>query len=165
MSDKPNPNPDEPKREIPPAPPSVGGDYIVVQGDVGTGAVIGGGSLTADYIARGDIVINNGIVAEDPAQFVELLNSLKQLLQEAEDKGEFAPPLAKQAIQNVSTAAAMVEKDKKPPKPELLKRLESVVQLIGTGLDTITADGSVGSLLLKALPIAVALVKLASHLF
>ena len=167
MLDKPNPNPGEPKREITPAPPSVGGDHIVIQGSVGPGANIGGGSVTADHIAGGDITIHNGggVAAGSPQQFVEMLADLRTLLEQAREKGELDPLLAGQAIKNLDTAQELVSKDQKPPKPELLKRLEAVAQMIDAAVDMLTQDGSVGSILLKALPVAVMLVKLATHIF
>lgn len=176
MPDNPNPNLSEPKKEIPgprvtspgPTPPgSVGGDHIIIQGNVGPGASVGSGSVTADYIAQGDITINNGggAKANSPEQFVELLADLRALLEQAKEKGELDPLLAGQAIKNLDTAVEMVSKEQKPPKPELLKRLEAVAQMIDAAVDMLTQDGSVGSILLKALPVAVMLVKLATHLF
>lgn len=176
MLDKPNPNPGEPKREIPPAPPeprtvlpgSVGGDHIVIQGSVGSGANVGSGSVTADQIAGGDItIINNGggKAANSPQQFVEMLGDLRTMLEQAKEEGELDPLLAGQAIKNLNSAEELITKDQKPPKPEILKRLEAVAQMIDAAVDMLTQDGSVGSILLKALPVAVALIKVASHLF
>lgn len=165
MQDKPNPNPTEPKKEIRPVPASAGGDFIVIGRDVGVGANVGSGHVQADAIAQGDIVINNGLAGQDTAQFVEMLHDLRVLLQQAQDKGELNPSLAKQAIHNVDSAAQMVGQDKKPPKSELIKRLESVVQVIDAGLEMVTQQGTIGSLLLKALPVAVMLLKLATKIF
>ncbi len=166
MLDKPNPNLDEPKREIPPAPPSVGGDHIVIQGNVGPGANVGSGSLTADTIAGGDITITNGgAPANGHQQFAEMLADLRAMLEQAKEKGELDPLLAGQAIKNLDSAQELVTKDKKPPKSEIMKRLEAVAQMIDAAVDMLTQDGSVGSILIKALPVAVALIKIASHLF
>lgn len=165
MENKPNPNIIPPKREMPPSPPVVGGDHIVIQGDVGAGANVGRGSVQNDYLAQGDIVINNGILADGQNQFVNMLGDLKTLLRQAQEKGELDAPLAKEAIDNLDGTTEIIEKEKKPPKPEIIKRLESVANLIGAALDMLTQEGTVGSILLKALPIAVTLIKIATKIF
>jgi len=166
MQDKPNPNPDAPKREIPPMPAQVGGDNIVVMGNVSAGGNVGGGSVKANYIAGGDMVINNGTVgANSGEQFAELLAQLKDMLTQANDKGEMDDLTAKQAITQLESAEKLIKEEKKPPKPEIVKKLEAVADVINAAIDTLTQDGSVAMILLKALPIAVMLVKLASKLF
>jgi hypothetical protein len=165
MEDKPNSNHSEQKRETPPAPVSVGGDYTAIQGNV-IGSNLGRGSLSADYIAAGDIVINNGVVAAGtPEEFLGMLSDLRALLEQAREKGEIDPAAAKHAIQNVESTAQLVQKEKKPPKPEIVQRLDAVIEMIDTALDKLTREGSVGSILLKTLPVAVMLVKIAAQLF
>ena len=173
MLDKPNPNSTEPKREIPPTPEprvgspgaSVGGDHIIIQGNVGPGASVGSGSVNADYIVQGDLTINNnGAVANTPERFAEMLGELHAMLEQAREKGELDPALAREALENVEAATTLIKTEKKPPKPELIKKLEAVAKMIDAAVEMLTGDG-VGSILVKALPIAVALIKLATHLF
>jgi hypothetical protein len=165
MQDKPNPNPDDPKREIPPMPSQVSGDNIIIMGDVRAGSV-GSGSVTANYISDGDMVINNGTVGGGGGQdFAELLAQLKEMLMQAREKGEMDELTAKQAISQLDSAEKLVKDEKKPPKPELIRKLEAVAQIIDSAVDTFTQDGSVAMILIKALPIAVMLVRLAGKLF
>ena len=176
MDNKPDSNLSEPKKEtasspseprpIPPGPSSVGGDHIIIQGNVGAGANVGSGRVFADYIAQGDMTIQQGGAKNGtPEQFVELIGDLRVMLEEAKQKGELDPLLAGQAIKNLDAVAEEVAREPKPPKPDLIKRLEAVAQVIDAAVDMLTQDGSVGSILLKALPVAVMLVRLATHLF
>jgi hypothetical protein len=150
---------------MPPAPTSVGGDHIVIQGDVGLAANVGSGSVTADTIAGGDMLINQDAASDGPERVAELMADLRVLLEQAKDRGEFEPLIAKQALHNLDSAANLVAKDPKPPKSELLNKLEAVARLIGSGLDILGDDKSPASILFKALPIAVMLIKLATHVF
>jgi hypothetical protein len=168
MDNKPNSNLDGQKKETPSSPPgsTIGGDHIIIQGSVGAGANVGSGRVTADYISQGDMTIHPaGAKANTPEQFVEMLGDLRTLLEQAKEKGELDPLLAGQAIKNLDAVAEQVAKEPKPAKPDLIKRLEAVAQVIDAAVDMLTQDGSVGSILLKALPVAVMLVRLASHLF
>ena len=166
MEDKPNPNLEPPKREIPPVPSQVSGDNIVVMGNVSAGANVGSGSVTATHISGGDMVINNGTVGSGSGeQFADLLVKLKELLMQAQEKGEMDPESAKRAIEQIDSTEKILKEEKKPPKPEIVKRLEAVAEVINAAIDTLTQDGSIAMILIKALPVAMMLVKLAGKLF
>jgi hypothetical protein len=161
---------DQSKLPIPPKdstpPPSVGGDSIIITGNIGAGANIGRGSIQSTYIAGNDLVTNNGIVAEGPTQFTDLLGDLKEMILQAKEKGELDDVLAKQAVEQLDTAADIVKKEKKTDKPILIKKLEAVADMIQAAVEMFTAgDGGIATVLVKALPIAVMLVKIATHLF
>ncbi len=165
MQDQPNSNQTGPQKDAV-APPTGGGDHIVITGNVGPGVNIGRGSSRSTHIAGHDLIINNGVVAADQAQFSDLLADLKELIVQAKEKGELDDTLAKQAVEQLETAAAMVKKDKKPDKPILLKKLEAVAEMIQAAVEVFTAgDGGIATILVKALPIAFLLVKLAARLF
>ena len=166
MDNKPDTNLSQPKKEIPPAPSTVGGDHIVIQGNVGAGASVGSGRVISEYIAQGDMTIQHaGAKTATPEQFVEMIGDLRVMLEQAKDKGELDPLLAGQAIKNLDAVAEEVSQKDQPHKPDMIKRLEAVAQVIDAAVDMLTQDGSIGSILLKALPVAVMLVRLATHLF
>ncbi len=158
MENKPDPNPDAPKREM-------GGDHIVITGNIGPGAVIGSGSVQADYIAGNDLIIN-GTVAETPERFSDLLTDLRSIVAQAKEAGELGEQVAQQIIDNIDEAAEIVKTNpEKPPKSALVKRLESVADMLDAAVDVINVDGGVAKILLKAAPIAALLVKIALRFF
>jgi hypothetical protein len=165
MQDQPNSNQTSSQKDA--AAPSAGsGDHIVVTGNIGPGASIGRGSVRSTYIAGNDLTVNNGKVAEGQTQFTDLLADLKELIMQAKEKGELDGMLAKQAVEQLETAAEMVKKDKKPDKPILIKKLEAVADMIQAAVEMFTAgEGGIATILIKALPIAAILVKLATRLF
>ncbi len=164
MQYKPNPNPDAQKREIQPAPAPAGGDSISVQGNVGPGSVVGRGSVTASNIAGGDLISNSGTVGS-AEEFADLIAQLRDMLAQARDKGEMDAQTASQAMQQLQSAQELVKQTPKAPKPEIVKKLEAVTTIIDAAVDTLTNQGSVATILIKALPIAVMLVRLATRLF
>lgn len=169
MQDQPNSNQASSQKETtePPQPPSGGGDHIVITGSIGPGVSIGRGSVRSTNIAGHDLILNNGAaVPANQAQFTDLLADLKELIVQAKEKGELDEMLAKQAVEQLETAAEMVKKDKKPDKPILVKKLEAVAEMIQAAVEMFTAgDGGIATILVKALPIAFLLVKLAMRLF
>lgn len=165
MQDQPNSNQTSSQKDVD-APPGGSGDHIVVAGNVGPGASIGRGSVRSTYIAGNDLTINNGAFAQGQTQFTDLLADLKELLMEAKEKGELDGTLAKQAVEQLEAAADMVKKDKKPDKPILIKKLEAVSDMIQAAVEMFTAgEGGIATILVKALPIAAILVKLAMRIF
>lgn len=165
MQDQPNSNQTNPQKDAA-MQPSVGGDHIVITGNIGVGSNVGRGSVQSTHIAGNDLIINNGVVAEGQTQFTDLLADLKEMIVQAKEKGELDDTLAKQAVEQLETAAAMVKKDKKPDKPILIKKLEAVAEMIQAAVEVFTAgDGGIATILVKALPIAFLLVKLAVRLF
>ncbi|MBN1310857.1 MAG: hypothetical protein JXB30_05495 [Anaerolineae bacterium] len=165
MQDQPNSNPTTPQKDTA-ASSSVGGDHIVITGNVGPGVNIGRGSATFQNIAGNDLITNNGVIADGQTQFTELLDDLKEMILQAKEKGELDGVLAKQAVEQLETAGEMVKKEKKAAKPLLIKKLEAVAELIEAAVEVFTAgDGGVATVLVKALPIAYMLVKLAARIF
>ena len=165
MQDQPNSNQTSSQKDAD-APPAGGGDHIVVTGNVGPGASIGRGSVRSTYIAGNDLTVNNGAFAQGQTQFTDLLADLKELIVEAKEKGELDSTLAKQAVEQLEAAADMVKKDKKPDKPILIKKLEAVSDMIQAAVEMFTAgEGGIATILVKALPIAAILVKLAMRIF
>ncbi len=165
MQDQPNSNQTSLQKEAAASPPG-GGDHIVITGNIGPGSNIGRGSVQSTHIAGNDLVINNGVVAEGQTQFSDLLADLKEMLLQAKDKGELDDTLAKQAVEQLEAAADMVKKEKKADKPVLIKKLEAVADMIQAAVEMFTAgDGGIATILVKALPIAFMLVKLATRIF
>jgi hypothetical protein len=164
MNDKSNPNLTEPKREVPSEQPSVGGDHIVIHGNVGPGASVGKGAVYADQIAGNDLIVN-GVLAGDQSQFGDLLTALKEMLLQAKETGELNEPAATEAITNLDEAVEMIKQEAKPDRQNLIRRLKAVTDLIDAAVDTFSADGGVAKVLLRALPMAALLVKLAVRFF
>jgi hypothetical protein len=165
MQDQPNSNQTSSQKDAA-VPSAGGGDHIVITGNIGPGSNIGSGSVRSTYIAGNDLTINNGTFAQGQTQFSDLLADLKELIVQAKEKGELDATLAKQAVDQLETAAEMVGKDKKPDKPILLKKLEAVAEMIQAAVEVFTAgEGGIATILVKALPIAFLLVKLAARLF
>lgn len=164
MESQPNPSSIDEKRETNTERSPVGGDHIVIHGNVGPGANVGKGSVRADQIAGHDLIVN-GVLANGQNQFGDLLTELRNLLVEAKEAGELDDQMAQEAISNVEAAVELVTGEKTPAKPTLIKKLETVVDLIDAAVDTFGAEGGVAKILLRALPIAALLVKLALRFF
>lgn len=132
-------------------------------------ANIGPGYVTAHQIAGGDIVNENAAAeaqVRTPEQFADLVGELRDLIIEAKEGGELDALLADRACEHLEQCAEMVTKEEKPPKPKLVKKLEAVAEMIDSAVDMFTSDeGGVARTLLKALPIAVLLVRLAIRIF
>lgn len=146
---------------------SSGGDTITIQGNVGHGAVIGRGSMSAHNIVGGDMTLNNsGVMAGDQAQFSDLLIELKELLVKAHQCGEMPEPQAKEAIQTLEKTVTEIKKEEKPPRPAIVTGLERVADMIEDAVDIFNSQGAgVAKTLIRALPIAALLVKLALRIF
>lgn len=160
MTDQPNPNPNDQKREIPHAPGS-----IIVYGNVGPGASIGSGSVTADQIAGNDLIINGTNIDNQGQRFADLLEDLKDLLVKAKDSGELPMEKAQEVIKELEAAKEMIEGQKKPPKDTLIQRLQRVVEVIDDVIDNLNESNHPAAVLLKALPFAALLIRLASQIF
>lgn len=165
MNTKPDSNLEPEKRETGPPDPPAGGDHIVIYGDVGPGANVGRGSARSDYNAGRDLIIN-GVVAETPDQFADLLAELHGLIQEAQQAGELDEPTAQDVLSSLESATDMIRQETKPVKSKLIKKLQYVADVIDAAVDVFdTQAGGVAKFLLRALPFAALLVKLASRIF
>jgi hypothetical protein len=164
MTDQPNPNPDVSKREIPPAP-AAGGTSYVVYGNVGPGANIGSGTVTADQIAGNDIVINGMNIDNQGEKFANLLDDLKEMLVKAREAGEIPLEKAQEVIQELESARELVEQDKKPSKETLIQKLQRVMEVIDDVLENFGENKSPAAILIRALPFAALLIKLAAQIF
>ncbi len=167
MSDKPDPNPNDEKEEVEEKGYAVGGDHIVVQGDVGVGASIGRGYVQADYIAGRDLIIATDEVpkADDKKQFADLMIKLRDLIIKAHQAGELSERTAKKALGHLATTAELVAKEEKPPKNQILSRLQYVADVLDAAVDYLSTSGGAARVVLQALPIATLLIKIASRLF
>mgnify|MGYP001592471064 CR=1 FL=1 len=144
-----------------------GSDTITVHGSIGQGAVVGQGSMTVRNIVGGDMTLNNsGVMAGDQAQFSDLLIELKELLVKAHQCGEMPEPQAKEAIQTLDRTVTDIKKEEKPPRPAIVTGLERVADMIEDAVDIFNSQGAgVAKTLIRALPIAALLVKLALRIF
>jgi hypothetical protein len=164
MINQQNPNPDPSKREIPPAP-ATGGTSYVVYGNVGPGANIGSGTVTADQIAGNDIVINGMNVDNQGQKFADLLTDLKEMLIKAKEAGELPAEKAEEVIEELESARDLVEHEKKPSKETLIQKLQKVMEMIDDTLENVSESKSPAAILIKALPFAALLIKLAAQIF
>jgi hypothetical protein len=138
---------------------------ISIGGNVGPGAVIGPGSwVKADNIAGRDIDSKNELANKTREDFSGMLGELRELIVQAHDKGELDKAAADKALQSIDSATQMAS-EKKPLKKPLLRKLEDISDLLDGAADTIDSAGGVARVLLKAIPVAALLLKLASYLF
>lgn len=167
MDDKPasnNPSSFPSKNEVP-VFPQPGGDSFVVYGNVGPGAVVGRGSVNADQIAGGDLIINGAVVSENQGQFADLLEQVKDLILQAKAAGEMSDPLAQEAIEELESAKEIVKQDKNPPKETLIKKLRRVAETIDNALEALDDSKTPAAMLVKALPFVALLIRLAAQIF
>ena len=141
-----------------------GGFNITIGKDVGPGAVVGSGSVKASNIAGGDIVTSSEVVGKTREDFHSMLGELQKLIEQAQQADELDEKAAKTALDNVQAAADLVKK-KLPPKRRLLRKLEDVADILDGAAETIDAAGGVARVVLKAMPVAALLLKLASYLY
>lgn len=127
------------------------------------GSTIGGGQVRAEHIAGRDIII--GQVPGSQAEFNDQLAALRQLLAEAIANGEIPDERdAADALEEVENALA--EAATEEPRASRLKRyLEGAAEILEGAAKATTAAGKAGLAVLKAAPIAAALVKAAQVLF
>lgn len=164
MTLKPDPNLDGEKREIGAAEAPPGGDRITVYGDVGPGSVVGRGSVTADKIVGGNMLVN-GNETNTYTQFADLLTELEGLIEEAKKAGELDEQRAKDVKEQLETASQLIKKEKKPPKNKILAKLQHVAAVIDNAIDAFEESDSPLKWLIKALPMTVLLIKLAGRIF
>jgi hypothetical protein len=151
--------------ESPPEKPhaNVGGDQIIINGNVAPGAVVGSGSSQIGILIDGGLNVGSGqeVTRE---HFVEMLKELRSLIARAEQAGELEPRAARKTLRNLEDAVEMVSHDK-PPKTRLLVKLAMIAELLEASASaTELARGAV-QWLIKAVPIAAMLVELAQRLF
>lgn len=148
------------------------GDSITIGGNVGPGAAVGSGSsVQARTIAGRDVILNGGADADIPAEpeaarvrFTELLAELRQLIAKAREQGEIDGTVAEDVIQTLEQTAKMAEKaDQPPPKSLIQRKLTYVLDLIDQAAEAL--DGGVVGILVRAVPVAALLVRLAGHIF
>ena len=127
------------------------------------GSAIGGGSVQAENIAGRDIII--GQAPQSREEFNDQLAALRQLLEEAIANGEI--PDARDAADVVEDVDdALAEAATEEPRANRLQRyLEGAADILDGAAKAATAAGKAGLAVLKAAPIAAALVKAAQVLF
>ncbi len=163
MEDKPNSNPFASKSRTHPG--TEGGDHITIHGDVGAGAAVGRGKVVSRNLANRDLIINNSAIAEGQIQFTELLTDLKKIVQEANTSGELDAVQTTDIVEAIDATTGLIKKEKRPPKDTIIGKLQYVVDLIDAAVDVFAAEHGPAKVLLKALPIAALLIKLASRFF
>jgi hypothetical protein len=154
--------PDDDEDEVPPRRDE--GDNIVVHGDVKVGGVVGRGSVRADYIAGRDINLSPE-KKRDAREFADLMVELKSLIVKAHKSGELDEKIARKALKNLSETAQMVTDENKPPKSQILRRLQYIQDILDMAVDLFSAEGGPAQILLKALPVVSMLIKIASRIF
>ena len=127
------------------------------------GSVIGGGRLQAENIAGRDILI--GQTPQSRQEFNDQLAALRQLLEEAIANGEIPDERdAADAVKEVEDA--LTEAATEQPRANRLQRyLTGAADILAAAAKTATAAGKAGLAVLKAAPIAAALVRAVQVLF
>lgn len=127
------------------------------------GSTIGGGRVRAENIAGRDIII--GQVPQSREEFNDQLAALRQLLTEAIANKEIPDERdAADALEEVENALA--EAEAAEPRASRLKRyLEGAAEILQGAANATTAAGKAGLAVLKAAPIAAALVQAIKVLF
>lgn len=149
---------------------AAGGDSFVIQGGVGPGANIGRGFVQADLIAGGDITMQPGAgeaaATEQHVKFSALLTDLQELIKQAKEAGEMDLGKAEEVLKTLSEAAEIAgEPSKKPPKNIILEKLSFVSDMLDSAVDMITPDSGPAKILLRAMPLAALLIKIAIRIF
>jgi hypothetical protein len=158
MTNQPNPNDPSDKKDS-------GNTYsISIGGNIGAGASIGFGSVTADQIAGNDIIVNGMNIDNEGQRLSELITELKDLLNKAHQAGELPEDKAREVISTLEQAQELVEKEKVPPKGTLMQKFQRVMEVIDDVLDSMNDSKHPAALLIKALPLAAVLIKIASQL-
>ncbi len=139
-------------------------DSIVIYGNVGVGASVGRGSVNAEQIAGNDLIVN-GTMIDNQGQFADLLENLKEMMIKAKEIGELPVQLAHDVIQEIDSAQDLVKDEKKPPKETLIKKLQNVVEMLDNVLETVSESRSPAAILIKAVPFAMTLIRIATQLF
>lgn len=166
MQNQPNSNPMKPPEEAEQKPLAIAGDYNVVYGSVGPAVVVGRGTVRAEHIAGNDInSLNDKAPPEQAKQFAELMVKLKDLIVEAHRSGELPEKVARKTLKSLAETAEIVSKEHKPPKTQIVRRLEYVADVLDMAVDLFSANGGVAKVLLQAMPIVALLIKIASRIF
>lgn len=172
MPDKPTPNQSDTESAPPPADqptpttgPYVGRDHITAH-DVGAGASIGSGSVSAENIAGHDLTISNGAQRrEEETRFAEEMGHLRGLIVKAYKAGELSEATARKALANLEETGKLIAQERKPPRIEIVRRLQYIADILDAAADFLSSSGGVAKVVLQALPVAALLIKLASRLF
>lgn len=132
-------------------------------GQVVSSAIGDHSSLQAENIAGRDIII--GQVPQSREEFNDQLAALRQLLEQAVANGEIPDERdAADVVEDVDDALAEAQSDE-PRTSRLQRYLENAAEVLDGAAKTATAAGKVGLAVLKAAPIAAALVKAVQVLF
>lgn len=140
----------------------IGGDHHVINGH-SVIANIGSGSIQADKIAIGDIY-GDAAAPSSPAELAELVTSLTDLITEAKDAGELPDTVAAKAISSLVETTELIKKDEKPPKGQVMRRLQYVADVLEAAVDMFADGDGVASILLRALPIVNLLIRVAGRI-
>ncbi len=147
---------------------TIHGDNIVINGDVRNGVVVGRGTMNVRYLGGDGATLNgqnDGASQDRDALFIEKLEQLHALLEEARKAGELDPSLAEDALVSLEDTVNMLRNDKKPAKGKIVSKLEYIGDIIDTAVDLLGAGGGVATILGRTLPLTSLLVKLATRIF
>jgi hypothetical protein len=144
--------------------PPRNGDSIIIYGNVGVGASVGRGFVNAEQIAGNDLIVN-GTMIDNQGQFSDLLDQLKEMMTKAKELGELPEQIAHDVIQEIDSAQDLIKDEKKPPKETLIQKLQHIVDMIDNVLESANESRSPVAILIKALPFAAVLLRIASQLF
>lgn len=167
MTNKPEANLDpEKKEEEETQDMSTGHVSYTVHGHVSAGSNVGPGSVSAKQIAGRDLItINNGKTQDDDlSRFADKMAELNDLILEAREAGEIPAELADEALTNLKDVAEAVSKDRKPASKSLISKLQYIGDLLDTAAD-LAGGSNVATIIVRALPIAALLVKIATRIF
>ncbi len=167
MDNKPDSNNSSDSSGSPPPspPPSVGGNSIIIQGSVGPGANVGSGSVRSDQIAGHDLINIGATGGEEQQHFADKMRELRDLITEARSAGELDAKLADEALANLDEVAQALTTEAKPEKKRLLSKLAYIGDILDTAADLLEASGGATRVLVRAVPIAALLIKIASRIF
>lgn len=141
----------------------VGGDQNVVNGQSVIAVVGGSGAIQADKIAIGDIY-GDAAAPSSPAEFAELVSSLADLITEAKNAGELPDTMAAKAISSLVETTELIKKEEKPPKGQIMRRLQYVADVLEAAVDMFSGADGVASILLRALPVVNLLIRVAGRI-
>ena len=105
------------------------------------------------------------IVHQALQQTITTIQVVDGLLIQAQQAGELPEDKARELIENLEQAKKIVQNEKKPPKAPVIEKLQRVFDVIDDMLDTFNESKHPAALLIKALPIAALLIKLAAQIF
>jgi hypothetical protein len=88
---------------------------------------------------------------------------LRRTIIEAHKSGEINERVARKMIDNLNDTAKLATEADPPPKNAILSKLQYIADVLDTAVDML--DNGPGRVLVRALPIAALLIKIATRIF